>query len=126
MLFKDYKFTTINDIFNLNKYTINQLVGLLSVSLVLINMVGYLRYHHGYDAELYNGAYRIVVALQISLLYIGNMINAWMDRKEHKSYLFSNPDDNGKYTPYNKLVMVRTNTGDYSKAFFEVQTEKGK
>ena len=85
-LFKGYKCSSINDIFTLQKYNTNQKVGLLSVLLVVINFVGFCRYNHNdvFDPSIYNSDYRFIEAVQISLLYVGNMFNAWMDRRDYK------------------------------------------
>jgi len=84
LLFKGYEYTGFNNIFNLHKYKVNQKVGLLSFLLVFINLVGYWKYEHGFGATIYNSDYRFIVAVQISLLYIGNMINAWVDRRNNQ------------------------------------------
>lgn len=108
-LFKGYKLTSINDIFNLNKYTINQKVGLLSVLLVLINFVGYCRWYYGvegFQSTIYDSDYRFIVGIQISLLYIGNMIDAFVDRRDHK------------------LALLRFADIDYFETFEEILTDE--
>ncbi|HHZ71179.1 MAG TPA: hypothetical protein EYN54_13080 [Methylococcaceae bacterium] len=106
-LFVGYKCDSINDIFNLHKYNINQKVGLLSVLLVFINLVGYWKYYHGAtDAIVYNSDYRFIVAVQLFLLYIGNMNNAWVDRRA------------------DKLSMVRLHNYDDFETFEELNTEE--
>lgn len=107
LLFKDYKFTKINDIFDLNKYTINQLVGLLSIALVFINFTGWVRYVHRIDATIYNSDYMFIVSVQVSLLYIGNMFNAWVDRRN------------------DKRALVYLNSCDYFETHTEVQKRVG-
>lgn len=107
LLFKDYKLTKINDIFDLNKYTVNQLVGLLSIALVFVNFTGWIRYGHKMDATIYNSDYLFIVSAQISLLYIGNMINAWVDRRD------------------DKRALVRLNSSDYFETYTEVQKKVG-
>lgn len=107
-LFKGYKYTGLNNIFNLYKYTVNQKVGLLSFLLVFVNLLGWMRYENGFNATIYNSDYRFIVAIQISLLYIGNMINALVDRRDHKR------------------AMVRLTDIDYFETFGEVHQEKGK
>lgn len=94
LLFKDYKLTNLNDIFNLNNYTINQKVGLLSLLLILVNFLGCIKYQSGLSSTIYNSDYRFIVIVQISLLYIGNMIDAWVDRRDHQHFMVQlNSDD---------------------------------
>jgi len=69
---------------DLNKYTVNQLTGLLSLLLIIVNLIGWIRLSKGYGPTIYNNDYRSIVLAQISILYIGNMINAWVDRRDHK------------------------------------------
>ena len=97
-MFKGFKYPGLDNIFNLHKYTINQIVGFLSFLLVFINLVGWMRYENGFSATIYNNDYRFIVAVQIALLFIGNMINAWVDRRDHK------------------LALVRITDSDYFKA----------
>lgn len=87
LLFRGYEYTGINNIFNLHKYSINQKVGLLSFSLVFVNLIGYWRYENGLIATIYNSDYRFIVSVQIFLLYIGNMKDAWVDRRDHQRAL---------------------------------------
>lgn len=84
LLFKGYEYNGLGKVLNLHKYNVNQKVGLLSFLLVFVNLIGYWRYENNLDATIYNSDYRFIVAIQISLLYIGNMINAWVDRRDHK------------------------------------------
>lgn len=100
-LFKGYKFESINDIFNLNKYNINQKVGLLSILLIAINYVGYGRWVNSpiLDLTVYQSDYRFIQSVQILLLYIGNMINAWADRRDHKLALVCMADTDYFKTP---------------------------
>lgn len=80
----DYKANEFSDLFNWHKYTVNQKVGLLSFLLMFVNLIGWMRYENGFTATIYNSDYRFIVAVQISLLYIGNMIDAWADRGNQK------------------------------------------
>lgn len=95
-LFKGYKFQSINDIFDINKYNINQKVGLLSLLLIVINYVGYGRWVNSpvLDSTVYISDYRFIQTVQILLLYIGNMSNAWADRRDYKLALvrMADPD----------------------------------
>lgn len=98
-LFWGYKFNSISDIFKVHKYNINQVVGLLSVLLIAINCVGYWRWYNNVDIEsvIYNSDYRFIVAVQVTLLYMGNLYNAWVDRREHRDYMRRNSVDMGTY-----------------------------
>lgn len=109
-LFVGYEYKGLNSIFNLHNYSINQLVGILSILLVVINLVGWVRYSKDVSSSptVYNSDYRFIVGLQITLLYIGNMINAWVDRRDHK------------------LVMVFLTDSNYFETFDEVLKEEGK
>ena len=106
LLFKDYEYTGFNNLFNLHKYKVNQKVGLLSFLLVFVNLVGYWRYENDFVATIYNSDYRFIVAVQISLLYIGNMINAWVDRRN------------------NQRALVRLTDIDYFETFGEIEQEE--
>lgn len=94
-LIKSYRPETIHDIFNWHKYNINEKVGLLSALLVVINFVGYCRYENGDLATIYNSDYLFIVSVQIGLLYIRNMIDAWNDRSaDQRAMVHLNNSDN--------------------------------
>ena len=85
-LFRDYKYKGLDNIFNFHNYNINQLVGVLSLLLIFVNLSGYCYWVKDYNLPptIYNSDYRFIVAVQITLLYIGNMLNAWADRADYK------------------------------------------
>ena len=103
-LFKGDKFKTLSSLLSWRNYRVNHIVGLLSLCLIFVNLVGYIDYMNYSPATEYNENYRFIVAVQIFLLYIGNMLYAYVDRRDHKRALvwLNNPDSFKTFNPFCK------------------------
>ena len=100
-LFKDNKFNTLSSLLSWRNYRVNHIVGMLSGLLILINLIGYIDYMNYLPPTEYNNSYNLIVAIQIFILYIGNMLHAYVARYNHKRALvwFNNPDSFETFNP---------------------------
>jgi len=94
MLIKSYKLGFIKHLFSWKKYKANNIVAALSLVLILINIVGYSDYLQYKSVLNYNNSYTLIVCFQVAILYIGNMLSAYVDRYNYKLALASFLDSN--------------------------------
>jgi len=84
MLVKSCNLDFVRNLLKWKRYRVNYIVAGLSLVLILINMVGYSDYLQDKSPLNYNNSYTFIVCLQVAILYIGNMLSAYVDRYNNK------------------------------------------
>ena len=80
-LFNERKFKKITKLLKTEPYKINKPVALLSAPLVLLNFIAYHYHVNEVFPEFYKPIYIMIVSVQIALLFLGIIINAYIDRR---------------------------------------------